>query len=442
MIACRRLFFIFLLAASLVFNASQGWAETRIILKDGREIKVQNFWREGGMVKYQSYGGIVGIRAEDVDRIITPDMVSFDEAQKMDTIDAYEQFLKKYPQSSLAAQASDRISALIFEDVKRINSAQVYIDYIRRNPSSTYLQEAKERAEVLVFQDVVISGQSNKFMEYLEIYPDGRFARAARKAVEVLKYDAIKQSSNISDIETYLHEYPQSTYRKVLETRLARLVSESEAKAKAKQEEELRTRKLQELEAKKRHRFWIILFSILGVLVLSAAAAVLFFRERIEKMVAWLRGAWKAKGAKDAGEKKSKGAEPKTSFKQEPPRYEDLISTPQDRDPLTSPDSEKTRALEQGTPFSLPGPDGETGAFSADDETDLLRDEAGNFSLGEEETAIPVGYKEEGEPGGDSSPYERMIDLSDHETDFSLELEDVHDEAGGEETSPKETKKI
>lgn len=442
MVACRRVSCIFLLAASLIFNASQGWAVTQIILKDGREIKVENFWREGGMVKYQSYGGIVGISAEDVDRIITPDMISFDEAQKMDTIDAYEHFMKKYPQSSLAAQASDRISALIFEDVKRVNSAQVYIDYIRRNPRSTYLHEAKERSEVLVFQDVVISGQSNKFMEYLEIYPDGKFANAARKAVETLKYDAMQQGRNISDIETYLHEYPQSAYRKELENRLARLVSESEAKAKAKQEEELKTRKLQELDARKKHRFWVLFFSFVGVLVLSVAAAVFFFRERIEEMVASLRGVRKAMGGHEVGGEKSKGAEPKTSFKQEPPRYEDLISTPQNRDPMASPDSETTRALEQGTPFSLPGPDGEAGAFSADEETDLLRDEAGHFSLGEEKTTIPVSHKEEGNPGVDSSQYDRMIDLSDHETDFSLELEDVHDEAGGEETSPKDTKKI
>ena len=421
---------IFIVAVSLIllFFPAGGHAETLIVLKDGRRIKVENFWRENEMVKYQSYGGIVGIPGEDVERIITPDMVAFDEAQGVHTIDAYEQFLRKYPQSSLVADARDRISALTFEKVKQIHSAQAYLDYIRRNPQSAFLQEAKERAEDLVFQEAVVINQLDQFQEYLEIYPEGKFSRAARKAVEIIKYDAVKQSVNIPDIETYLHDYPQSAYRRGLENRLAQLVSESEAKAKAKQEQELKKKKLQELEAKKRHRFWMVLLSVAGLLSVSVPAALFFVKKRKAGMTASGKGVTESKKGLPQEEYGQK-----SPFKKEPVRYEDLISTPRNRDPQSASGSETTLALDHKTQFSLPEPE-KKGGSSSEEETDPLKDQFENASFAKEETAIPMGYKEDKGPDEKPSSYERTIDLSDHETDFNLELEDVPEETEGKET--------
>ncbi len=305
--------------------------------------------------------------------------------------------------------------------MKQINSAQAYLDYIRRNPKSTYLQEAKDRAEDLVFQDGVISGQLNKFEEYLEIYPEGKFSKAARKAVEIIKYDAIKQSQNISDIETYLHTYSQSAHRQELEDRLAQLVSESEDKVKEKQEQELKAKELKELEAKKKRRFWTVFFSMAGLLALSVPAGVFFFRKRKAGMIASGKGTTAAKEGMPKEESESK-----TSFKQEPVRYEDLISTPRNRDPLTASGSETTRALDHKTQFSLPEPEKKTGS-SSEEETDPLLDGGKNFSFGREEKAIPLNYDAD-------TTSEKTIDLSDHETDFNLELEDVPEETEGKET--------
>jgi hypothetical protein len=160
--------------ALIGFVASECRAESEIHLKDGRVIKVDSFWREDGMVKYETRAGIVGISLNDVSQIITPDMVAFDETRKADTIDAYRNFLNKYPKSRFTEQVKERIIELQFEEVRTIDTAKVYLDYAKRNPSSSFLEEANERAEALLYEELAGKPVAEKYTEYLRLFPEGR----------------------------------------------------------------------------------------------------------------------------------------------------------------------------------------------------------------------------------------------------------------------------
>jgi hypothetical protein len=397
--------FLTIVFAVLFSGAAICSAETQIHLKDGRMIKVENFWREGGMVKYESFGGVIGIPMADVERIVTPDMEVFEDAKKADTVEAYENFIRDYSKSEFVPQGEQRIKELQFEEVKRINSAPVYLDYIRRNPNSIFLQEAKETAETLIFQDAFRVGGLEKFQEYLGIYPEGKYALAVGKAIEEKKFEAMKESQSVSEMEAYLKEFPESPYRLALEDRMAELIAESGIRSKAKSEKQKKARELQELQAKEKHRRMVLLFSVLGVLVFSAGGIFVFLR--MKKSASPAHPDLRPVENESVGE-----AAPSPAFSTGPVRYEDLIGAPRKDDTLMLPDMETGAIKDPDAPIFLPEPAKKAEASS----------EAGSSEEKSDDTII-LGDGTEGS-AAEPPASENKSDLPDQKADFKLELGD------------------
>ncbi len=417
-------------SAFLFLMPSASLAESRIYLNDGRVIKVDSFWREEGMVKYESFGGIVGIPLDEVDRIITPAMLAFEEAKKLDTVEAYKSFIKQYPKSDYAVQSKERIGAIEFEDVKGINSAKVYLDYISRNPNSLYLEEAKGRAEVLIFQDAVRSQKIEKYKGYLEIYPEGRYHQAIQKALDLAKIEALKKGNSIPDIEAFLKANPESIFRQELEESLAGLVSQSEERARTELEKQKQAKRRMALEASEKRKRWILIASIMGVLIAAVFVTLLLLRKR--------RSAASDPGPARFEEMEPKVMEPHAEVEAAKDksdgsvRYEDLIGVPRKDDTPSLPGQEGPIALDHDRPMSLPNP--EDLSKQAEEDEDL--EETGESMFQEDRSSdaqdsdsIILGYDGQKGPPSHVDGSESEVDLSDHETDFKLELEDAAKES-------------
>jgi hypothetical protein len=422
---------LFLLSVFLILLPSISLSETKIYLKDGRVIKVDSFWREEGMVKYESFGGIIGIHMEEVDRIISPDILAFEEAKKLDSVEAYEEFIKKHPRSGFVTPAKDRIRELQFDEVKRINSANVYLDYIRRNPNSIYLEEAKGQAEILIFQDAARSYQAEKYQGYLDIYPQGRFHQAAQKALEFISVETLKQRGSIPDMETFLHANPDSTFRHEIEDHLAHLVSVHKVKAQEEMEKKEKSKRLMELEASKKQKRWIFIASVLSALIVAVIVTFLLLRKRRVSALSDIR-------SEMLGEDESEtGARDGTATSGSSVRYEDLIGAPKKSDS----GRDEIKALDHDRPISLPNPED----ISKQSEEDQNPEEPEESPFKKETSpgvqdsdSIILGYNGKETPAAEAPESENEIDLSDHDTDFKLELEDVpeeREESGGHETS-------
>ncbi len=426
---------LFFLAVSLLILPKTSSAVSRIYLKDGRIIKVENFWREEGMVKYETFGGIIGIPLDEVEKIVTPDMVAFRKVLKLDTIGGYERFLREYPKSEYASQAEQRIKALQFEKVKRIDTASVYLDYIRRNPNSLFIQEARARAETLIFQDAVRENKIEKFMEYQKLYPRGKYARAAARAVEYLKYRQAAESADIGKMEAFLKEYSESSFQKDLTERIAMLQARAESRARMRQaRQRQKMRKLQEERVKSKRRRRTILFSVGGLVGLAIPALFLILRRRRKEDVPspdidFSEVPFEESPAVPAREPKG------------PIRYEDIIGVPRHADSLALPEPDGKRGDDPDDRFALPEPEpGETAATTKRDS--VVPAPSGADGGPERERVLgESGDKriapDPGEKGGSDAvdAEEDVVDLSNHESEFKLELEEIPgkaDRAGAE----------
>jgi len=428
-----RILLLLVTLSSFLFTPVAAPAESRIFLKDGRVIKVDNFWREEGMVKYESFGGIVGIPIAEVKKVITPDMVAFKGVKQKDTIADYKSFLHRFPKSEFASLAADRIQALQFEEVKRIDTAPVYLDYIRRNPNSPFLPEAKKRAEVLIFQNAVRINHAEKFQEYLNIYPEGRFVDAAKKVLELIKFDHLLKTGTLTDLQSFAEEVKDPALQKRLQDRIQVLQKAAEQRRERKLQQQAQAAERAEAASRVKHHHLMLLFWGLGLIVLVGLTVFLVLLQR-------------RKTVKFPTEDDREPLIP-VSEKEEPVvprktsagvRYEDLVGAPKRSGSTALPGPEGAFTSGAGGPAALPEPrrpeeetdeGGEEGSFFMND----TRQEDAAPASESVEGVISLGYEGENDGKG-ASPGKEVIDLSDHETDFKLELEDVDEEVKEAET--------
>jgi hypothetical protein len=421
MMPTRLLLMLFISLSLFLLLPQKGFSETQIYLKDGRVLKVDNFWREEGMVKYQSFGGTVGIPSDEVEKIVTPDMVAYEEVRKTDTIEAYQEFLRKYPKSDDAADADLRVKALQFEKVKEIDSGPVYLDYIRRNPTSVFVEEAKERAEVLIFQNAVRSGQRDKYKEYLDIYPEGRFAEAARKGLEYLDFQALRESGSIPAIEAFLQKTSEPSFHEVLEGRLATLQAKVQSNIQQKKQQQEKAQRIAAEQAQQSHSRWTLLLGVVVGIAMVVILVVFFLWKRKRKVPPVtleedLKEAMSEMEGEDHYQTPGEGV-----------RYEDLVGVPKKSNSMALPDPAK--------PAALPEPEvsgGEHDETDEEEDSPFLRETAeasGREKPGEDkEDVIALGFDSKGQDG--SGVEKDVVDLSDPEGDFKLELEEDPPEKG------------
>ena len=71
----------------------------------------------------------------------------WEKAQNFDTIEAYQTFLQKNPESEFTAYAKRRIERLKWENAQRRYSIESYEEFLREHPQSEFKEQAKEKIE-------------------------------------------------------------------------------------------------------------------------------------------------------------------------------------------------------------------------------------------------------------------------------------------------------
>ncbi len=408
--------------ALIGFAGSECRAESEIRLKDGRVIKVDSFWREDGMVKYETRAGIVGISLNDVAQIITPDMVAFDETRESDTIDVYRNFLNKFPKSRFTEQAKERIIELQFEEVRAIDTSKVYLDYAKRNPSSPFVEEANERAEVLVYEELAGEPVAEKYTEYLQVFPEGRHVSEVLAGLEKVEYEEAKNSADVEAIEAFLAKYPNTSYREELTQVTADLKAAAQTRAQQKSEQEKKRRELDAVQSKTSRKLWLGVGAGLLGLALAVPGVFFFLRRRSveepdivdEEVEDFLGG----------------GAEEERSLADfGPGRYEDIMGVERKPENPELPDSPPAGS-NPDEPVALPTPEWaeKKPPEPSEDEGSAVLKTADTLP----DSPFPEPPVEEARPqqagrapGPDPQAAEEVIDLSDRDTDFKVELEDI-----------------
>ncbi len=115
---------------------------------------------------------------------------SYYEAQKVDTIEAYETFLTAKPNDSQAYPAKMRLEELYLEQAEAQKTLEAYDGFLEKFPNSTLKDNALAQREAFLYQWATDENSIEALERYLEEYPRGKKKRKTdvRKRINVLGY--------------------------------------------------------------------------------------------------------------------------------------------------------------------------------------------------------------------------------------------------------------
>lgn len=112
------------------------------------------------------------------------------EAQKVDTIEAYETFLAAKPNDPQAYPAKTRLQELYLDRAIASGTLEGFDEFIAKFPKSVLKDQAVEQREEFLFAWATETGTMESLQQYLEEYPRGKKKRKTdvRKRIGVLEY--------------------------------------------------------------------------------------------------------------------------------------------------------------------------------------------------------------------------------------------------------------
>jgi len=136
---------------------------------------------------------------------------SWEATKSADTITAYEDFLKNYPEGDLADQARVRQNELYEEsdwkDAEAKNTVTAYQDFVKKHPHGRHKNSADARLEMLSLSKATDLPLVNA-EKILERYRQGVFMDEALLTLEKLSFQQAITGNTISAYENFLKQYP------------------------------------------------------------------------------------------------------------------------------------------------------------------------------------------------------------------------------------------
>jgi len=157
--------------------------------------------------------------------------VFFENVCKTNTITSYDSFLNVYSNGKYSFKVKEKKIELLFQQARHKNSIKGYEEFIIKmntkgfiansynskkhsieNCKSKFIKEARKYHELLLWKDVNDSNSINKYDRYLYLYPKGKYKNDAQQKIEELYWKSIKNENSFSSYKKYLNKYPNGIY--------------------------------------------------------------------------------------------------------------------------------------------------------------------------------------------------------------------------------------
>ncbi len=128
-------------------------------------------------------------------------------AERINTIEAYEEFLSIYPEGELADRSRLKLEGLYFQGAKNTDTIEAYKNFLKLYPEGMHAKEARARLELLNFLKVERTNTIEAYESFLKLYPEGTLANKARAKLELLEFQKAEKINSILSYEYFLSRY-------------------------------------------------------------------------------------------------------------------------------------------------------------------------------------------------------------------------------------------
>jgi hypothetical protein len=153
--------------------------------------------------------------------ILLRDSLVFTETVKVNTIEAYDEFLKTFPSAIQVKQALRNRNHLYFIEAKRKNTILAFKQFIKDFPEAEDIPEAKALSSELAFQEAVKTNTVLGYERFIEDYPYAgeKLTNAAKENIRLI-YLNKANTGNLLEIKKYISLYPESPETITLKNKL------------------------------------------------------------------------------------------------------------------------------------------------------------------------------------------------------------------------------
>lgn len=136
--------------------------------------------------------------------IVERDKLAFNIALEENTIDAFNLFINSYPNAIQKSQAWSKIYELAYSEAKKINTIESYESFLSNYPNAPYVQEATEKIHQLAFEEAKTENTANSYQVFLTKYP---FSKQFKSASELFYRKEFEENTTKGSWESYRDFY-------------------------------------------------------------------------------------------------------------------------------------------------------------------------------------------------------------------------------------------
>jgi outer membrane protein assembly factor BamD (BamD/ComL family) len=151
----------------------------------------------------------------------------WEKIQSLNSITAYEDFLKKYPYGGYAKLAKQGIEQLEFINAKQLNTIQAYESFLSRYKYSKYTTEVKNAIDMMKTNDDWEKAINRNTKEAYEQFINQHFfsekVSEALKYIETIEWKNAEADNSLDEYNKFVKKYPISTYSNEANTNIENL---------------------------------------------------------------------------------------------------------------------------------------------------------------------------------------------------------------------------
>jgi hypothetical protein len=135
--------------------------------------------------------------------------MAWQDARDRDSMWAYQDFIKEYPDAKQVPQARERIDDLTFASAKSTNTEASYAKYLAKYPDGRHGAEARTAMPVRAFDEAKSAGKIESYEAFIGKYPNHELAAKADQQLRAMLLKRTKEAESVAAVEAFLKRYPQ-----------------------------------------------------------------------------------------------------------------------------------------------------------------------------------------------------------------------------------------
>lgn len=134
--------------------------------------------------------------------------LAFIEAEKINTIESYSEFVATHSESKDAALAQQRVYALAYSAVSAVDNIESYKQFIKDYPQAPEADSAQQRIYSIAYYKAVEKNSSEALLAYVAEYPQSPLSPTAERHARMMRFALETNPSDWHSFERYINNHP------------------------------------------------------------------------------------------------------------------------------------------------------------------------------------------------------------------------------------------